>query len=124
MLGLIWYIQLVHYPSFKYVDTNSFVEFHKHHTLKTGYIVMPVMFLELVSSGFLTWQDGWMSLNALGFYLVILIWLSTFLLSVPKHNTLQQEKLNSLISDLIATNWYRTILWSVKSCISFYLMIL
>lgn len=123
MMGLIWYVQLVHYPTFKFIDEEIFQSFHAHHSLKTGIIVMPIMSIELASSGALTWFYGWTSLHAIGFYVVIFIWLSTFILSVPKHNALSHGKVDSLITDLIATNWVRTALWTAKSGISFYLLI-
>jgi hypothetical protein len=84
---------------------------------------MPVMSLELATSGALAWSYGWLSLNALGFYLVILIWLSTLFFSVTKHNALRHGKVNSLIDGLVNTNWYRTILWSLKSGLSFWILL-
>tara|TARA_R110002126_G_scaffold53886_2_gene145943 strand:+ start:4288 stop:4659 length:372 start_codon:yes stop_codon:yes gene_type:complete len=122
MTGLIWYVQLVHYPSFHFIDKDAFSEFHAHHSLKTGIIVMPVMSLELATSGALAWSDGWFSLNAFGFYFVILIWLSTLFFSVPKHNALAHGKVDSLIDGLVHTNWIRTVLWSIKSGLSFWVL--
>ncbi len=122
MTGLIWYVQLVHYPSFHFVDEGSFEAFHKHHSIKTGFIVMPIMTLELATSGALAWIDGWFTLNALGFYLVILIWISTAIFSVPKHNALRYGKADSLIKGLVDTNWFRSVLWSLKSGVSFWLL--
>lgn len=122
MMGLVWYVQLVHYPSFHFVDEDRFTEFHTHHSLKTGFIVMPVMSLELSTSAALAWSDGWLTLNALGFYVVILIWISTLFFSVPKHNALTHGKVDSLITRLVNTNWIRTALWSIKSGLSFWIL--
>jgi len=124
MTGLIWYVQLVHYPSFRFIDEDNFQKFHTHHSIKTGFIVMPIMSSELASSGVLAWNDGWSTLNALGFYLVILIWFSTLFFSVPKHNALKHGKVDSLIDGLVKTNWYRTVLWSIKSMLSFWVLLL
>lgn len=122
MTGLIWYVQLAHYPSFRFVDENNFAEFHNHHSLKTGIIVMPVMSIELATSGALAWNSGWFTMNALGLYIVILIWLSTAFFSVPKHNALKHGKVDSLIDGLVKTNWYRTVLWSIKSGVSLWVL--
>ena len=122
MTGLIWYVQLAHYPSFRFIDDENFKEFHKHHSVATGFIVMPMMSIELATSGTLVWIDGWATLNAIGFYLVILIWMSTAFLSVPKHNALKHGKVNSLIDGLVNTNWFRTILWSIKSGVSLWVL--
>ncbi len=122
MTGLIWYVQLVHYPSFRFLNEENFAKFHKHHSVRTGIIVMPVMSIELSTSGVLAWMEGWTTLNAFGFYLVILIWLSTFFLSVPKHNALKHGKVDSLIDGLVKTNWFRTVLWSIKSGLSLWVL--
>ncbi len=46
--------------------------------------------------------------------LSVLIWLATFILSVPCHRQLQKSgKDLSTINRLVATNWIRTILWSL-----------
>lgn len=122
MTGLIWYVQLVHYPSFRFLNEENFQKFHKHHSVRTGIIVMPFMSIELSTSGVLAWMEGWTTLNTFGFYLVILIWLSTFFLSVPKHNALKHGKVDSLIDGLVKTNWFRTVLWSIKSGLSFWVL--
>ncbi|MBO6622212.1 MAG: hypothetical protein JJ892_13965 [Balneola sp.] len=123
MTGLIWYVQIVHYPSFRFLNEVNFAKFHKHHSVRTGIIVMPVMSIELATSGILAWIEGWTTVNAFGFYLVILIWLSTFFLSVPKHNALKHGKVDSLIDGLVTTNWFRTVLWSIKSGLSFWVLL-
>lgn len=122
MTGLIWYVQLVHYPSFHFVEETRFREFHNLHSSRTGFIVMPVMIAELVTSGVLSWFYGWVSLHALGFYLVIGVWLSTFLLSVPIHAKLSSSRNAVLIDRLVSTNWVRTILWSVKSGLGLFML--
>lgn len=123
MTGLIWYVQLVHYPSFRFLNEENFAKFHKHHSMRTGIIVMPVMSIELSTSGVLAWMEGWLTLNTFGFYLVLLIWISTFFLSVPKHNALKHGKVDSLIDGLVNTNWFRTMLWSIKSGLSLWVLL-
>lgn len=122
MTGLIWIVQLVHYPSFLYVDHESFKAFQLHHVNSIDKIVIPVMVAELATSFGLAWADGFFSLNALGFYIVILIWISTGLFSVPAHSKLEASKDVQAIRKLVSTNWIRTILWSLKSALSLYLL--
>ena len=122
MTGLIWYVQLVHYPSFRFVREADFHDFHNFHSLRTGYIVMPVMVTELASSGALWYSDSWSSLNAWGFYIVILIWAATFFLSVPMHSILNSAKDDDAINRLVTTNWLRTILWTIKSVLAIILL--
>ncbi len=119
LTGLIWFVQIVQYPSFYLVDKDSFIHFHAHHTKRISFIVAPVMFLELVSSGILWHYSEWISLSSIGFYIVLLIWMSTFFISVPKHNLLQQKKDPKIIHSLVNTNWIRTCLWSIKTVLAF-----
>tara|TARA_R110002096_G_scaffold326134_2_gene520041 strand:- start:2653 stop:3069 length:417 start_codon:yes stop_codon:yes gene_type:complete len=121
LTGLIWFVQIVQYPSFYLVDEDSFIHFHAHHTKRISFIVAPVMFLELISSAFLWHYSEWTSLPSIGFYIVLLIWMSTFFISVPKHNFLQQKKDPKVIHALVNTNWIRTCLWSIKAVLAFYL---
>jgi len=113
LLGLILTIQFVHYPGFLYVDKKHFHKFHLFHTRRIGLIVMAPMIVELITSGLLVYYyPGPISISLL--ILVILIWTSTALLSVPKHSRLAKEKNLQLINELVRTNWPRTILWSLR----------
>lgn len=112
LTGLIWVIQLLHYPSFHYVDT-AFADFHQFHSTRISLIVIPLMILELGSGIFLAIHNPQKyGLNLLG---IGLIWLSTFLLSVPLHNQLALVRDSAVISQLVLTNWPRTLLWSLRS---------
>jgi len=116
MTGLIWLIQLVHYPSFKSVDDNLFKEFHKFHSLRITFIVGPIMLVELITGGLLLLNDSSALLIA-NLVLLVLIWLSTAVYSIPTHNKLQHGKNLKIISKLVNTNWPRTILWSIRLCL-------
>lgn len=123
LCGLIWVIQLLHYPSFHFVDETRFTTFHAFHNRRISIIVIPMMITELVTSGILWWNSTWWDLNAIGFYLVTGIWIATFLLSVPIHGRLSGGKQNSEINLLINTNWIRTVLWSLKVTLSVLVLI-
>jgi len=114
MVGLIWFVQLVHYPSFRFVD-DGFAAFHNHHTFKTGIIVMPVMVVEVTTSGWLwSLSNSWLTVNSIGFYAVIAIWVTTAVFHLPLHNALNKAKDEAAINKLVATNWIRTVLWTLK----------
>ncbi len=120
MTGLIWVIQLVHYPSFRYVDSSGFREFHQHHTKWTGVIVVPVMLGELITSFLLFLSGSWLSANSIGFYVVAALWLVTFFIQVPLHNKLTGGKDKNVINRLVQSNWVRTALWTAKAGINFW----
>lgn len=123
MTGLIWVIQLVHYPSFSFVKNNLSVEFNQFHQFKITFIVMPVMLIELVCA--IAWyiDSSYNVLLLVNLGLLALIWLSTFLLSVPIHARLTSDFSQELIDKLIKTNWPRTVLWSIRSLILIYILI-
>ena len=50
LTGVIWTIQIVHYPSFHYIDKLSFTNFHHFHERRISIIVMPLMLIELTTS--------------------------------------------------------------------------
>ncbi len=112
LTGLIWTIQLVHYPAFHYVENDRYVDFANFHTKGITIIVMPLMFLELGISIYRALNLDFINVVLLIF--VILIWLSTFLFSVPAHNILAGGKDEKVIERLVITNWIRTMLWTLR----------
>ena len=117
LVGLIWTIQLVHYPSFIYVDPDTFVAFERFHTVRISIIVIPLMLCELVVAGGLIHISGYTLNTTVPFILVVLIWFSTAVLSVPCHRKLAMGKDTAVITRLVNTNWLRTILWTAKGII-------
>lgn len=114
MVVLIWMIQILHYPSFFYVEEARFLNFHKFHTNRISWIVAPIMCIEFFSAIvlFVLQSDVfWVFLNLV---LTILIWIFTFFVSVPIHNLLSSKKEDRWIQKLIRTNWIRTVLWSFR----------
>ena len=117
-LGLIWTIQLVHYPSMQYIPKDRFPEYHNFHSIRISILAIPLMFAELVTSIILLYQNlnnAIQTIFIVNLILVLLIWLSTFLIQVPLHNVLSKEKNTEKLSKLIFSNWIRTILWTARS---------
>ncbi|MFT4762645.1 MAG: hypothetical protein ACI9XO_002757 [Paraglaciecola sp.] len=121
LVGLIWVVQLVHYPSFQYIDNSEFLKFHEHHSQSISIVVLPLMLAELALAFYLGYQSNWNFISLLPLLLVALIWLSTFLLQVPIHQQLGSGKNLKLIINLVHSNWIRTVLWTAKAFwISYY----
>jgi hypothetical protein len=114
MTGLIWLVQLVHYPLFRYADIQRFAKMHEFHSRQITWIVFPVMTIELISGLALAFTRG-SSVLWVNFSGIILIWACTGLLSVPIHNRLATEQSPELIERLIFTNWPRTGLWTARA---------
>lgn len=123
LCGLIWLVQLVHYPFFLRADRTQFTEHIRFHGFRISFIVLPVMIAELISSLFLTlYSPDFQTIHLFGLIVVLLIWVSTFLLQVPQHAKLVVNFDEKAILKLIHTNWIRTILWSIKSGFALYLI--
>jgi hypothetical protein len=118
LTGLIWFVQVVHYPLFNAVGTDKFVAYEIRHSNLTTLVVIVPMFIELITSVVLLWQrpDGIASWQLwLGVLLVGLIWFSTAFLQVPQHSVLASGFDARAHQLLVTTNWLRTIAWSVRS---------
>jgi len=116
MVGVIWTIQLVHYPLFLAVGRDHWARYHARHVQTIGFIVGPLMTAELFSGallafrpppGLATWAV-WLNL-----LLIIAVWASTAFLQMPIHQRLAQRFDAGAVRDLVATNWVRTAAWSV-----------
>ncbi|MBK8398700.1 MAG: hypothetical protein IPL26_26060 [Leptospiraceae bacterium] len=128
LTGLIWTIQIVHYPLFSLVGEKEFIAYHSAHSSQISKIVIPLMLLELISTllncfyiPFAKSNDfEFKILNYSGILFVIIVWFSTFLLSVPEHNVLANGWNNESIQKLVITNWVRTIVWTFHSFLLVY----
>ena len=88
MVGLIWMVQIVHYPLFNDVGQENYVRYQQRHQSNITYVVAPVMLVELATSILLLVYPVaglGKSLVYVGIGLVILVWLSTALIQVPCH---------------------------------------
>ncbi len=119
LVGIIWIIQRVHYPAFKYVGSAKADDFHHMHTLNITPIVAPLMVAELILVCYEVYI-GSHSVAWIYLLLVLIIWGSTFGIQVPLHNRLSSSYKGDEVERLIKTNWIRTVAWSVKLAVMFY----
>lgn len=122
MTGLIWFVQIVHYPIFARVAPDYFRGFHAAHMSLTGRVVILPMLIELGLAFVLAFRvSGWMSWAALA--LVGVAWLSTFLFSVPAHGQLGEGFNAEAITRLVATNWIRCWAWTLRAGLLVYMVV-
>lgn len=121
MTGLIWFVQVVHYPLFASVGRSEFAQYEDRHTKRTTLIVAPMMLAEaavalalLIAAPPGTLQ----SLALLGAALLLVIWLSTALVQVPCHRQLCHGFARPIAHRLNVTNWIRTVSWSLRAAIA------
>ncbi|TWU31328.1 hypothetical protein [Novipirellula artificiosorum] len=117
MVGLIWMVQIVHYPLFNGVGEGSFIAYQKRHQFLITLIVGPPMLIEAFSSLLLVWNpptgvNNWMILAGVG--LLLVIWISTAAIQVPCHNKLLRGFDQATHHRLVRSNWIRTAAWTAR----------
>lgn len=120
MVGVIWFVQVVHYPLLAVVPVESAASVAVEHQRRTGWVVGAPMALEgvttlallvLVPEGvawFVPWLAGIPLAVALG---------ATIFLSVPRHERMAREPDAQVGKELVSTNWVRTIAWTARGFI-------
>ncbi|MGP1346998.1 MAG: hypothetical protein ACTS3F_10085 [Phycisphaerales bacterium] len=125
MAGLIWTMQLVHYPLFAMVGDEGgaerFARYERAHMRRIGPIVGPMMLLEGVGVvGLLIVRPAalpaWMLWG--GFGLLLVNWISTATLQGPMHQRLAKRFDAALVARLVRTNWIRTVAWSGRAALA------
>ena len=120
MTGLIWFVQLVHYPMFADVPREAFVEYERIHQTRTTWAVGPMMLLELGTAiamlslrpaGVPAWV-GWLGLG-----LLLVVDGSTAAFFGPQHGRLSAGFDSTLHRQLVDWNWVRTFGWTARGVI-------
>ncbi len=127
LVGLIWVIQVVHYPLMAQVAPAHFERYQQAHMSRITWVVAPMMLIEAFSALWIALSpplfvppvQAWMGLG-----LVLLIWISTAALSVPAHNALLRGFEPKAHRRLVQSNWFRTIGWSLRAVMVSYWMLL
>ncbi|RZF21689.1 hypothetical protein DAY19_08345 [Halobacteriovorax vibrionivorans] len=122
MSGVIWMVQIVHYPSFKFIDEKSFHSFSAFHVKSISFIVLPLMLCELATATLLTIKQPDMAF-IINLVLLIFIWMITFFISMPLHKKLGSKRYDQSIDKLILSNWARTVFWTARSILLFVIII-
>ena len=125
MTGVIWLVQVVNYPLYRHVGIENFTQYQGEHIRRITAVVGPIMILELFTSlGLISFlplelaQQNILYPLLINFVLVVLIWLATVSYSVPIHQNLKDSWSQELYLKLLATNWTRTIAWTIRSCMN------
>lgn len=125
MTGLIWFVQVVHYPLFARVGADGFADYETAHAARTTWVVAPLMIAEAATALWLALarppgvraEAAWLGLG-----LVVVIWGSTAFLQVPRHSELAAGFSVEAHRALVATNWARTVAWSVRAGLAAWLL--
>ena len=103
-------VQFIIYPSFKNYSESTFKSFHSAYTKKMLFIVGPIMILELLSTLYLVIKNSFFFPTLI----VTLIWLTTFFLIVPVHQSLNSSFNIRNHKKLLRLNFVRSTFWVLK----------
>lgn len=116
MCGVIWLVQLVHYPQFARYTREQFREAMLDHQRLTGRVVFGPMLVELVTAAALVVIRPGSPLAWVGLALVGVWGFSTVLVQIPLHNRLAERGFDPNVHrQLVRTNWVRTGAWTARA---------
>ena len=120
-VGMIWILQLNHYPLYAVVGRDAFTGYMAAHNRR---LLLPVVLPSMVAaaSSLWLWLDSLAkSAASIPFVIVLLngcIMASTIFVQGPAHRQLEHHGFsNDIIDRIVATNWVRTVAWSVNGAL-------
>ena len=121
MVGVIWFVQIVHYPLLSIVPVESATSVAVDHQRRTGLVVGLPMAVEGVTTLILLWKTPddvtwWLPWIAAIFLAVALG--CTIFLSVPRHERMALRPDAQVGRELVLTNWPRTIAWTARGVLT------
>jgi hypothetical protein len=126
MFGVIWMVQVVHYPLMRFVSGEQFAGFESGHQTRISWVVGPLMLIEGVCvlafffappaglPGWLPWAGAGVEGIAIG---------TTMFVSAPLHGRLNANFSQATLDRLIATNWIRTVAWTGRAAVAIAMLV-
>jgi len=126
MFGVIWMVQVVHYPLMRFVSGEQFAHFETAHRTRISWVVGPLMLIEGVCvlaflfgppaglAWWLPWVGAGVEAVAIG---------TTAFVSAPLHEQLNAQLTQATLYRLIATNWIRTVAWTCRAAVAIAILV-
>ena len=126
MVGVIWFVQIVHYPLLSVIPVESAASVAVEHQRRTGHVVGLPMAIEGITTLILLWKTPddvtwWLPWIAAIFLAVALG--CTIFLSVPRHERMANRPDAQVGRELVLTNWPRTIAWTTRGVLTAIMLI-
>lgn len=118
LVGLIWFVQVVHYPLMAAVGDHRFRAYAREHASRTSWVVTAPMLLEAATAIAMVVEPPAATVRPVvwvGLALLVLVWASTFGLQVPCHRRLASGFDPRVHRRLVRTNWIRTLAWTGRA---------
>jgi hypothetical protein len=126
MCGVIWFVQLVHYPLFDRVPAADTSAHALENQRRTGWVVIPPMLVEgLTAATVAVRPPAGIGLPPaiVGLALVLALWISTAAVQMPLHARLAHDgHTPGTVARLVQTNWIRTVLWTARACLATWML--
>ena len=124
--GVIWFLQIVHYPLLQHVTRDGFSHYVYKHSQRAGCVIAPLMFLETLTAVLLLWwapaeippEVVWLGLG-----LIVVILAVTTFLQVPQLEKLTYGFKEEAFSALVRNHWLRTVVWTLRSLLVLWILI-
>ncbi len=121
MAGIVWFVQLVHYPLLARIGPDPFRDFQRANLRRTTAVAGVPMATEGACALLLVARPpsgvprswAWLGLG-----LLLGIWTSTILREIPRHRALLHGFDPVVHRSLVAGNWRRTALWSLRAVLA------
>ncbi len=118
MVGVAWFVQLVHYPLFAAVGEDRYPAYADEHQRRTTWLVAPLMAAE-AGTGLVLLLDRPDGVSAAlpwaGAVALAIVWASTALLQVPRHKILSGGWDAAAARGLVTTSYVRTAAWTARA---------
>ncbi len=123
--GNMWFVQIAYYPNLAAVGRDAFVGYQKEHIRRVTAVAWTMLTIDLVTGAALVFIPPASVPRAVvlgNAALILSIWWSTWFVQVPLHHVLEQGWDESAHRRLVATNWFRTIVYTVRGLLVVYLL--
>ena len=120
MVGLIWFVQIVHYPLLSFFGPDISTSVADEHQRRTGFVVAAPMAIEGLTTLALLIdrpEGVWVGWPWIGAVVLAIVLASTVFLSVPLHARMSRGHDDRTGRRLVLTNWPRTVGWTARGVI-------
>jgi len=126
MAGIIWFVQVVHYPLFTCVTGPGETDYARANQARTSLVVLPPMLVEAAAAMWLAIRPPagiGRGTAVVGLVLVGLLWLSTLAVQMPLHARLARDgHAAGVVATLVRSNWPRTLLWTARAILAAWML--
>lgn len=118
LTGMIWVVQVLHYPLFPLVGRDGFAEYEAAHSTRITWVIVVPWAVQGLTTAWMLFQspagvDRWLVwVAAVAAAVTVLV---TVVVSVPAHATLGGGFDATAHARLLSTNWFRTVAWTAGS---------